>query len=144
MPDYHLDRFITAQQSDFHRALSEIQAGRKRSHWMWYIFPQLKALGRSDTARYYGIADLEEATAYMANPYLRDNLITITGALLALRASDPGLVMGYPDDLKLRSCMTLFELAAPDVPEFGMVLDKFYHGLRDQKTLDQFSADRQA
>lgn len=136
MAGYDLERFIKAQHTDFSLALSEIKAGRKQSHWMWYIFPQLQALGRSSIAKYYGIADLEEAKAYMAEPYLRKNLITITNALLALEQSDPGLIMGYPDNLKLCSCMTLFEIAAPDVPAFGMVLDKFYSGVRDQVTID--------
>ncbi|MCC8128124.1 MAG: DUF1810 domain-containing protein [Clostridiales bacterium] len=136
MDNYNLKRFITAQQSDFPRALSEIQAGKKRTHWMWYSFPQLRSLGRSATAEYYGIADLEEAKAYMADPYLRENLITITKALLSVDESRPRKVMGYPDDLKLCSCMTLFEIASPEVPEFGMVLEKFYGGERDEKTVE--------
>lgn len=136
MSEYNLDRFITEQQADFNIALSEIQSGCKKSHWMWYIFPQLRSLGRSITAKYYGIIDLGEAKAYIQEPYLRKNLITITKALLALDSSNPELIMGYPDNLKLCSCMTLFEIAAPDVPEFGMVLDKFYSGMRDQATID--------
>ncbi len=135
MSSNELNRFVEAQKMDFAYALTEIKAGRKQSHWMWYIFPQLKALGRSNLALYYGITDIDEAKEYMANPYLRENLISITKALLALDESNPSLVMGYPDDLKLRSCMTLFELAAPDVPEFGMVLDKFYDSKRDDRTL---------
>ncbi|MCD8082397.1 MAG: DUF1810 domain-containing protein [Clostridiales bacterium] len=136
MNDYDLTRFITAQQSDFSRALSEIQTGRKRTHWMWYIFPQLCSLGRSTTAEYYGIADLEEAKAYMADPYLRNNLIAITKALLLVEESRPRKLMGYPDDLKLCYSMTLLEIAAPEVPEFGMVLEKFYGGERDEKTIE--------
>ncbi|MCC8073795.1 MAG: DUF1810 domain-containing protein [Clostridiales bacterium] len=135
MHNYNLNRFITAQQSNFDRALLEIQAGQKKSHWIWYIFPQLRSLGRSSTAIYYGIADFEEAIAYMAEPYLRENLIKITKAFLALDKTSPKLVMGYPDDLKLCSCMTLFEIAAPDVPAFGMVLNKFYDGIRDYDTI---------
>lgn len=129
-----LNRFIEAQKNSYATALAEIKAGRKETHWIWYIFPQLKSLGRSNTAFYYGIANLDEAKAYMAEPTLRARLITITQALLALDESDPRRVMGYPDDLKLCSCMTLFEIAAPDVPEFGQVLDKFYGGQRDQMT----------
>lgn len=129
-----LNRFIEAQKNSYATALAEIKAGRKETHWIWYIFPQLKSLGRSNTAFYYGIANLDEAKAYMAEPTLRARLIAITQALLALDESDPHRVMGYPDDLKLRSCMTLFEIAAPDVPEFGQVLDKFYGGQRDQMT----------
>lgn len=103
---------------------------------MWYIFPQLKELGRSSTALYYGITNLDEAREYMEEPYLRENLITITKALLTLKESDPSLIMGYPDDLKLCSCMTLFEIVSPDVSEFGLVLDKFYNGMRDRRTID--------
>lgn len=136
MLDFNLNRFIEAQAVSYNHALVEIQAGRKQSHWMWYIFPQLKALGRSSTALYYGIADLNEAKAYMTEPYLRENLINITKALLALDETNPSIVMGYPDDLKLCSCMTLFEIAAPDVPEFGMVLDKFYGSRRDGRTVE--------
>ncbi len=135
MSNYNLDRFIKAQQVTFEQALSEIKAGRKRSHWMWYICPQLKSLGYSDRAIYYGIADIDEAKAYMQDSYLRGNLIAVARALLALDTSDAGAVMGGIDALKLCSCMTLFEAAALDVPEFGLVLEKFYGGVRDQKTL---------
>lgn len=132
---YNLNRFIQIQQINFSRALSEIKSGRKQSHWMWYIFPQLKALGRSSTSLYYGISGLDEAKAYMSEPYLRNNLITISRALLSLDESDPRMIMGIPDDIKLRSCMTLFEMAAPDVSEFKLVLEKFYSGSRDNLTI---------
>ena len=130
-----LSRFLNAQARDYEQALSEIRAGRKRSHWIWYIFPQLDGLGYSPTAQYYGIRDLEQAKDYMAHPVLGPRLVEISEALLALPSSDPGAVMGYPDDLKLCSSMTLFELAAPDQPVFGKVLDKFYGGRRDPLTL---------
>ena len=130
-----LDRFRRAQDGDYETALREIRNGRKRSHWMWYIFPQLKGLGFSSTAEYYGVRDLEEARDYMEDPVLSTRLVEISGALLELDSSDPTAVLGYPDDLKLRSCMTLFELAAPDQPVFGRVLDKFYGGRRDSRTL---------
>ena len=123
------------QQFKYEDALREMRCGKKQSHWMWYIFPQLRSLGRSNIAIYYGIADLDEAKAYITEPYLRENLISITKALLALNESNPSLIMGYPDDLKLRSCMTLFEIAAPNVSEFGKVLDKFYGGSRDHNTI---------
>lgn len=135
MNGYNLSRFIEAQKYSYNHALSEIKVGRKRTHWMWYIFPQLKALGRSSMALHYGIADIEEAKAYMTEPYLRENLINITKVLLSLEESNPSLVMGYPDDLKLCSCMTLFEIATPDVLEFGLVLDKFYDSKRDEQTI---------
>ena len=131
-----LDRFVKAQQGDYAQALREIQAGRKRSHWMWYIFPQLQGLGFSSTAQYYGLRDLEEAVDYMEHPVLGPRLVEISQALLALDTSDASAVMGYPDDLKLRSCMTLFELAAPEQPVFAAVLEKFYAGRRDSRTLE--------
>ncbi len=135
MEHENLNRFLTAQELIYPLALKEIRSGRKKSHWMWYIFPQLKCLGESPTSKHYGIADFEEAKAYMAVPILRERLIEITRALLALEGNDPNAVFGYPDNLKLRSCMTLFEKAAPDVPEFGEVLDRFYQGSRDYTTL---------
>ena len=130
-----LDKYVRAQERDYDDALREIRSGRKRSHWIWYIFPQLDGLGFSPTAQYYGIRDLEQAKNYMAHPVLGPHLVEISEALLALPSSDPGAVMGYPDDLKLCSSMTLFELAAPDQPVFGRVLDKFYGGRRDKLTL---------
>ena len=130
-----LDKYVSAQARDYDDALREIRSGRKRSHWIWYIFPQLDGLGYSPTAQYYGIRDLEQAKDYMAHPVLGPRLVEISEALLALPTSDPGAVMGYPDDLKLCSSMTLFELAAPDQPVFGKVLDKFYGGRRDPLTL---------
>ncbi len=130
-----LDKYVSAQARDYDDALREIRGGRKRSHWIWYIFPQLDGLGYSPTAQYYGIRDLEQAKDYMAHPVLGPRLVEISEALLALPSSDPGAVMGYPDDLKLCSSMTLFELAAPDQPVFGKVLDKFYGGRRDPLTL---------
>ena len=133
--DTSLERFVRAQEHSYDAALREIRGGRKRSHWIWYIFPQLDGLGYSPTAQYYGIRDLEQAKDYMAHPVLGPRLVEISEALLALPSSDPGAVMGYPDDLKLCSSMTLFELAAPDQPVFGKVLDKFYGGRRDPLTL---------
>ena len=132
--DYDLSRFHRAQARDYDTALAEIRAGRKRSHWMWYIFPQIRGLGYSSTAQFYAIEDLNEARAYLADPVLGPRLKEITGALLELPGSDPTAVLGYPDDLKLQSCMTLFELADPDCPLFPAVLDKFYGGRRDGRT----------
>lgn len=132
---YDLERFIQAQDRTYDTALAEIRAGHKRSHWIWYIFPQLKELGRSDMAKYYGIDGIGEAKAYMENRVLRERLLEISGALLTLSSSDPSDVMGFPDDLKLRSCMTLFRAAAPEETVFQQVLDKFYKGEADQKTI---------
>ena len=132
---YDLNRFITAQSRDYDRALSEIRAGRKRSHWIWYIFPQLKGLGMSSTSEFYGIDGLGEAKAYMENALLRERLLEISGALLTLDSNDASSVMGYPDDLKLRSSMTLFAEAAPECAVFQQVLDKFFGGEKDRSML---------
>ena len=131
-----MKRFLDAQEKDYQLALSEIRNGQKRSHWIWYIFPQLKDLGYSDIAQFYGIRDLDEAKEYLQEPTLRAHLIEISEALLALPENDPLKVMGYPDDLKLRSSMTLFAAAAPDIPVFQQVLDKYYGGIGDEKTLE--------
>lgn len=130
-----LSRFHRAQRGSYADALEEIRAGRKRSHWIWYIFPQLQGLGFSSTSQFYALRDLDEARAYLADPVLRERLLEISGALLALPGSDPSAVMGYPDDLKLQSCMTLFELADPECPVFPAVLEKYYGGERDKRTL---------
>ncbi len=129
-----LDRFIIAQEHSYSTALREIRAGRKRSHWMWYIFPQIAGLGMSHTAQLYAIRDIDEARDYIAHPVLGARLIEISHALTELDSSDASAVMGYPDDLKLCSCMTLFELVSDD-EVFGAVLDKFYGGTRDTRTL---------
>lgn len=136
---YDLSRFLEAQKTAYDTALREIWAGRKRSHWMWYIFPQIQGLGYSAMAWHYAIRDLGEAREYLQHPVLGRHLIEISEALLALDESDPRRVMGSPDDLKLRSCMTLFQCAAPDQPVFGKVLDKFYGGQPDGRTLEILS-----
>ena len=133
---YDLSRFHKAQQGSYETALAEIRSGRKRSHWIWYIFPQIQWLGFSSTAQYYAIENLEEAKAYLADPVLRERLLEISNALLALDSCDPSEVMGYPDDLKLRSSMTLFSLAEPECTVFRDVLDKFYGGREDERTID--------
>ena len=130
-----LDRFLDAQRGDYAAALAEVRRGRKTSHWMWYIFPQIAGLGQSSTARYYSIRDLEEAREYYAHPVLGQRLRVISGALLDLRGSDPVAVFGGIDSMKLKSSMTLFALAAPDDPLFQQVLDKYYGGERDALTL---------
>ena len=133
--NYEISRFMKAHQSDYQRALSEIKNGKKVSHWMWYIFPQIAGLGHSQTARYYAIKDMEEARAYMKHEILGKNLIEISQALLQTPSSDPGEVMGWPDDMKLKSSMTLFLLAAPECNVFQKVLDKFFHGEKDKNTI---------
>ena len=130
-----LDRFLDAQRGDYAAALTEVRRGRKTSHWMWYIFPQIAGLGQSSTARYYSIRDLEEAREYYAHPVLGQRLREISGALLGLRGSDPVAVFGGIDSMKLKSSMTLFAVAAPDDPLFQQVLDKYYGGEQDVLTL---------
>ena len=121
---YDLSRFHKAQQGSYETALAEIRSGRKCSHWIWYIFPQIQGLGFSSTAQYYAIENLEEAKAYLADPVLRERLLEISNALLALDSCDPSEVMGYPDDLKLRSSMTLFSLAEPECTEPSLFVVK--------------------
>ena len=133
---HDLERFYKAQEYDYETALSEIRNGRKESHWMWYIFPQITGLGRSTTAEYYAIKSKEEAKGYIEDPVLGKRLIEISQALFQIESDDAEMVMGWPDNLKLRSCMTLFAEAAPEHPVFRNVLEKFYDGEMDGKTLD--------
>lgn len=131
---HDLNRFISAQERSYDAALSEIKSGHKATHWMWYIFPQIAGLGFSSTARFYAISSMQEARDYYAHPVLGKRLVEISEALLALDTNDAAAVMGYPDNLKLRSSMTLF-LAASGDAVFQKVLDKFYSGKPDSKTL---------
>lgn len=133
--NYDLERFLRAQEPSYERALREIVCGRKQTHWMWYIFPQLKGLGTSPTSRFYGIADAEEARAYLMHPVLGARLREITEALLRIPHGDPVRVMGHPDDRKLHSSMTLFMVIAEDGSLFKAVLDHFYGGEPDGRTL---------
>lgn len=131
---YDLGKFISAQKEDYETALKEIQRGRKSSHWIWYIFPQLKGLARSRMSDYYGIHDLTEAEEFLNDPYLGKNLREISEALLKLESSDASMVMGgSPDDMKLKSSMTLFSLVKPN-DVFDKVLDKFFDGKKDERT----------
>lgn len=136
---YDLQRFLDAQACDYEEALAEIRAGRKRSHWIWYIFPQLVGLGNSRKCDFYGIRGLGEATAYLAHPVLRDRLVEISRALLSLDTNDPVAVlgsMGRIDAKKLRACMTLFSSVEGANPVFGEVLDKYYAGVPDPRTIE--------
>lgn len=131
-----IERFIPGHEHSYKGALAEIENGRKESHWMWYIFPQLRGLGMSDTAWWYGIKDLEEAKEYIEHPILGAHLLEITEAVLKHAGEVTAAAMfGFPDDLKLRSCMTLFELVSNN-SIFGEVLDAFYDGKRDENTLE--------
>ena len=130
-----VERFVNAQKEDYDMAFREISKGKKRNHYMWYIFPQVKGLGRSSTAKYYGIEGLDEAREYMENEYLGNNLIAISNELLKLETNDPVEIFGHTDSKKLRSSMTLFELVS-DNEVFHSVLEKYFDGKRDQITLD--------
>ncbi|MBQ2952321.1 MAG: DUF1810 domain-containing protein [Clostridia bacterium] len=130
-----LERFTQAQDRIWPAVLEEMRAGCKRSHWMWYVFPQLRGLGRSHRAGYYGLCGLEEARAYWAHPVLGARLREVCGIIAGLEGSDPLLLMGYPDNLKLCSCMTLFARVAPEEPLFRRVLEKYYGGQEDAQTL---------
>ena len=134
---YGLDRFVTAQIGVFDTVLAELRAGRKESHWMWFIFPQLRELGRSSTARFYGISSLEEARAYLAHAVLGPRLLLCTRELLACGASSLHALLGSPDDVKFRSCMTLFAVAAQEEDSvFRRALDRWCDGQMDSRTLE--------
>lgn len=136
-----LQKFIDAQNygysfgETYQTALAEMKNGEKISHWMWYVFPQIKGLGFSGTTAYFSIEDLEEAVDYYRHPVLGARLIEITSALLNIKTDDPMQVFGYPDAYKIRSCMTLFKYAVPNDNLFQHILDKFCQGIEDDKTL---------
>lgn len=133
--DTQLKRFIDAQERDYENALTEIRNGRKRSHWMWYIFPQVKGLGFSSTSQLYGIANLKEAEAYLRHPVLGQRLIVVCNVLLELENTTATDIFGSPDDMKLRSAMTLFAATKDSDPVFQQVLDKYFQGKADSQTL---------
>ena len=135
---HDLDRFVTAQDAHgtYDRAVAELRAGRKTRHWMWFVFPQIAGLGRSETARHFAIASLGEARDYVAHPVLGARLRECAELLLAHADQSAEAILGPTDAQKLRSSMTLFEHAAPDEPVFGRVLDAFAGGRRDDRTLD--------
>ncbi|MBX0289501.1 DUF1810 domain-containing protein [Hymenobacter sp. HSC-4F20] len=130
-----LQRFLDAQKTAYPAALAEIKRGRKTSHWMWYIFPQIQGLGFSETSRFYGIKDRQEAEEYLQHPVLGPRLVEISQALLALPGTNATAIFGSPDDVKLKSSMTLFSCVPNADPVFEHVLDKFFHGDPDGKTL---------
>ena len=137
MSSFDAKKFIDAQNDSygsFAQALAEIRNGQKMGHWIWYIFPQLKGLGMSSTSQYFGLRDLDEAKEYLQNQLLRNRLIEISEALLEQTGNIKNIV-GYVDAMKVRSSMTLFMAADPDIEVFGKVLDKFYDGKPDDITL---------
>ncbi len=132
---YDLGRFQQAQEDDYEPALSEITNGRKRSHWMWYIFPQIDGLGSSPTARHYAIKSLDEARAYLAHPVLGPRLLECAEAVVRVEGRSAREIFGSPDDLKLRSSATLFACVSPPGSVFDRLLAKYYQGRRDDRTL---------
>lgn len=134
---YDLSRFIKAQEFNYQNALAEIKAGRKTSHWIWFIFPQLKNLGSSPTAKHYGIENLDEAKEYLSNEILRKNLLEISQALLDLKNNDIEYIMGSSiDKMKLQSSMTLFYLAEPTCAIFTKIIEKYFGGKFDENTIN--------
>ena len=133
--EFNLERFVDAQRTDYSIALAEIKRGKKKSHWMWYIFPQVLGLGYTSTSISYGIKNLDEATAYLNHPVLGKRLVEISNALLALETNDAKKIFGSPDHMKLRSSMTLFSLVPGADNVFQEVLDKFFNGRKDERTL---------
>ena len=131
-----LKRFLEAQENDFATALAEIRRGRKQSHWMWYIFPQIAGLGFSSTSKFYAIKDRSEAENYLAHPVLGERLVEISNALLEVEGKTANQIFGSPDDVKLKSSMTLFGALENTNPIFQKVLDKYFNGGKDQKTLE--------
>ena len=132
---HDLARFVSAQEPVFARVLAELRAGAKSSHWMWFVFPQLKALGRSATARFYGIADAQEAAAYWQHAVLGPRLAQCTETMLGVVGKSALQILGSPDDLKFCSSMTLFARVAPDEPLFRRAIDRYCAGRLDERTL---------
>lgn len=136
MKKYNIQRFVDAHRSSFDVALCEIKDGYKVSHWMWYIFPQIKGLGHSEIAEYYAIENIDEAKAYLSETVLAEHMQKICEALLENESHNAKKIMGWPDDLKLRSSMTLFKEADPKNKIYQKILDKFFDGEADVKTLE--------
>ena len=139
---FGLNRFTKAQESDYLKALSEIRNGKKRSHWMWYIFPQFDGLGSSAISRYYSIKSLAEANAYLSHPVLGRRLKECVKALMNIENRSAHDIFGSPDDMKLKSCATLFAFISPAGSVFEQLLDRYYEGDRDTRTIQLLGKDR--
>jgi uncharacterized protein (DUF1810 family) len=133
--DVTLSRFLSAQKSFYSLVVKELETGKKKSHWMWFIFPQIEGLGHSSTAKYYSIKSIEEAKEYIAHPVLGKRLLECTNILLHINGKTADEIFGYPDNLKLKSCMTLFNFIAPEQEVFEIVLKRFFAGEEDQRTV---------
>jgi uncharacterized protein (DUF1810 family) len=138
--DYKLDRFIDAQNGIYDQALAELKAGRKRTHWMWFIFPQIAGLGSSSMAEKFAIRSAEEASAYLADPILGSRLLRCVEAMLSIKDRTANHILGSPDDMKLRSSMTLFAAISDQGSPFHRVIDKFYSGKFDDRTVELLHA----
>ena len=139
---YDLTRFVSAQEQSYQEALSELERGRKQSHWMWYVFPQFDGLGTSPMSMRYSIKSSAEARAYLEHPVLGPRLVECAEAMLAVDGKSARAILGSPDDMKLKSCATLFAQISPSGSVFERLLDKFYYGERDAATLRLLSAAR--
>jgi uncharacterized protein (DUF1810 family) len=132
---FDLGRFVDTQAHDYEQVLTEIISGRKRSHWMWYIFPQIDGLAHSSTSKHFSIKSVAEARAYLDHPVLGSRLLECAEAVVAVEGRTATEIFGFPDDLKLRSCATLFAAVSPAGSVFDRILEMYYHGMRDDKTL---------
>ena len=140
---YNLQRFMDAQQEYYEIAKSELRNGKKESHYMWFMFPQIKGLGHSPMAEYYAIADINEARLYLQNPILKSHMNELLDILLNLPCNDAYQIFGTPDDMKLKSSMTLFKLAEPNNERFNKILQKFYKGYLDEYTTQILEIQKQ-
>jgi uncharacterized protein (DUF1810 family) len=138
---YDLDRFVRGQTANYEDALRELRAGRKTGHWIWFIFPQIEGLGRSDISRHYALESLDEARAYLAHPVLGLRLRECAASLLGVTERSAEQILGSVDAMKVRSSMTLFHRAAPDEPVFDQVLERHYDGMEDELTLARLGPD---
>ena len=141
---YDLSRFVRAQTDTYEQALAEVRSGRKQSHWMWFIFPQYDGLGFSSTSKHYAVKSASEAVAYLHHPVLGPRLLECAEAVVAIEGRSAFEIFGSPDDLKLRSCATLFDSISPGGSVFERLLDKYFGGERDDRTLQLISASRGA
>lgn len=144
MHAFDLDRFVAAQEPVIAQVYRELRAGEKRSHWMWFVFPQLVGLGHSVMARRYAICSLAEAQAYLAHPLLGSRLINLTELVNRIEGRSIREIFGSPDDLKFHSSMTLFSLAAPNEPSFRAALQKYFHGGMDSSTTDRLKIEEES
>jgi uncharacterized protein (DUF1810 family) len=134
-----INRFLEAQETTYQQALQEVKSGRKTSHWIWYIFPQIEGLGQSYASHYYGIEDIEEAKAYLQQPLLKQRLLEISNALLEVEGKTSFEIFGTLDAIKVQSSMTLFHITNPEEEVFKQVLDKYYDGTLDENTIEKLN-----